>query len=155
MTKLTLGSLARKLQKLTLPKIQQTTQEIILTDNQIIERKRDELKAGRRPDGSVIGEYRSEGYRLFKMELNPFAGGKVDLILTGKTKNNLEVIAYGNGTFGFRSTDEKWGKLMEKYNDGSAPAEDLTTISPEVFNKLQEFVYHPELIHEMKQIAGL
>lgn len=155
MKRLTLGEIKRRLQKLTQAKLEQATQEIILKDPKILERKKDELKSGIRPDGSIIGEYRSEKYKLFKQKLNPLAGGKVDLILKGDTKRGLYLESDGKGGFIFRSSDSKWDDLMAKYNKGQIGSKDLKAINPQVFDRLQKFVYHPELIVEMKKISGL
>ncbi len=152
---ITLGEALRRLRKLTLPVVQKETEQIILKDPQAVIRKKNELKAGARPDGSLIGQYRSESYRLFKLQLNPLAGGDVDLILTGSTRDNLEIVAYGNGEFGFRSTDDKWDDLVEKYNKGAVDQQDLTVINSEVWRGFQQTRYAPELLEAIKRISDL
>lgn len=149
MQKTTLGELRSSLQKLTLPVVQELTADIILEDRKIINQKIDEFKAGVNYDGTKIGEYKSESYRLFKMELNPFAQGNVDLILTGALKDGLKVEYIGDGHYLLYSTDEKWDGLKAKYG------EKIAMINLEQFERLQKTEYAPKLIKAMRRLAGL
>ena len=149
MKKLSMGELRRKLQMLKKPVLQKETKEIILQDKEIVRRKKAEFKGGTRPDGTIIGEYRSESYRLFKLQKNPLAGGKVDLILTGSTKDKLYLVSLENGEFTFESADPKWASLVEKYG------EEVKGINANVFRGLQQTRYAPDLVDRMKQITGL
>ena len=133
-----------KLEKLTLPVLQNKVAGIILKDPKIVARKGDELKAGVNPLGDPIGLYRSEGYKLFKMRRNPFAGGKVDLTLTGDYKRGIKTLSLGNSKFTLRSSDDKRDELISKYgiiNEG---------INQDVWNNLQKFTYAPILFGEIK-----
>lgn len=98
------------------------------------------------PDGSDIGHYKNEEYKLFKMSMNPLAGGNVDLFLTGAVYKGLTVISLGNGEYLVESRDYKWGMLIEKYG------EQIELISPEIFDKIQKNNYAPQLIERMRQI---
>lgn len=149
MQKITLGKLRTNLQKLTLPVVQELTADIIVADKKIIARKRDEFKAGFNPDGSRIGIYQSESYRIFKMEKNPFADGYVDLILTGSLKEGLKVEHIGDGKYILLSTDSKWEELQEKYG------EQIQLINEEHFARLQKVEYAPQLIKAMRRLSGL
>jgi hypothetical protein len=147
MEKLTILELKKKLERLTLPRIRSETAKIILKDRLIIQRKQDELKSGSSSkEGEIIGEYASESYAIFKERKNPLAGGTVDLILTGSTKNNLKVISLGNGEFELESTDIKWNSLVEKYGDN------ITLINFRIFNGLQQTEYAPKLMERLRQI---
>lgn len=123
--------------------------QIILRDRKIIDRKRDELKAGVSPDGSEIGTYRSQSYAVFKESINPFAGGSVDLILTGAYHRAIKTLSLGNSEFTLRSSDSKRDDLIQKYgidNEG---------INQEIWNKLQKFDYAPKLFNKIrKKIEG-
>lgn len=147
--KATLGQLRDKLQKLTLPIVQELTADIILADTKIIAQKKDEFIAGVNPDGSRIGQYKSESYRLFKLEKNPFAQGTVDLILTGDLKRGLKVEYLENGKYILKSTDAKWESLKSKYGD------QISLINLEQFNRLQKVEYAPQLIKAMRRLSGL
>ena len=118
--------------------------QIITKDKKILDRKRDELKAGVKPDGGDIGDYQSDSYSVFKQSINPFAGGKVDLILTGAYERAIKVLSLGSSKFTLRSSDKKRGALIEKYgieNEG---------INEEIWNKLQKFDYAPELFNKIR-----
>ena len=136
--------LKNNLKRFTLPVLQKEVSVIILRDNKIIDRKRDELKAGVSPDGSDIGTYRSPSYAVFKQSRNPFAGGKVDLILTGAYERAIKVLSLGNSKFTLRSSDSKRNDLIAKYgieNEG---------INNEIWNKLQKFDYMPQLVNKIR-----
>ena len=140
--------LRNNLKKFTKQVLEKEVSQIILRDNKILDRKRDELKAGASPDGSDIGEYRSPSYAVFKASRNPFAGGKVDLILTGAYERAIKVLSLGSSKFTLRSSDSKRDDLIAKYgieNEG---------INQEVWNKLQKFDYAPQLFNKIKASIG-
>lgn len=85
-------------------------------------------------------------YRLFKLSINPLAGGTVDLILTGSTIKHLQVVSLGNGEFELYSTDHKWPDLVAKYGN------QITKINSEFFKGLQKHEYAPKLIERMREI---
>ena len=124
--------------------LQKEVSAIILRDKKVIDRKRDELKAGVSPDGSDIGSYRSDSYSVFKESINPFAGGKVDMILTGAYERAIKVLSLGSSKFTLRSSDGKRDGLIAKYgieNEG---------INNEFWNKLQKFDYAPQLFKKIR-----
>ena len=136
--------LKNNLKKYNLSVLQKEVSQIILTDNKIIDRKRDELKAGASPDGGNIGEYKSKSYSIFKQSRNPFAGGKVDLILTGAYQRAIKTLSLGNSKFTLRSSDEKRDHLIAKYgieNEG---------INNIVWVNLQKFTYAPKLFNKIR-----
>lgn len=149
MKRLSLIELNKRLNRATPTRIQQATEDIITEDRELVNQKRAEMQAGRQPDGSRIGEYRSPEYRLFKLRLNPLAQGFVDLIKTGKTKKQLKVVALGNRRFKLISTTEYWPKLLGQYGGKTQ------TINRRVFNGLQKRKYGPALNRKLKQITGL
>lgn len=145
MRKSTIKELRDSLQKLTLPRIQKEVERIIKTDTALVDRKQWEFYRGLDPINNPIGAYASYDYELYKIQLNPLAGGKVDLILTGATKDALRVVALGNREFYLESTDWKWGHLVQKYG------ERITVINKDFFVKLQREVYAPKLIEALKR----
>ena len=50
---------------------------------------------GQSVDGGIIGTYFSDEYRQYKIELNPLAGGNVDLTLTGSLGEKLNIKKIG------------------------------------------------------------
>jgi|SRR5690554_684466 len=63
----------------------------------------------------VIGVYASEAYRMFKLKMNPLAGGNVDLFLTGDLQRSLTIEKKSKNIFKIYSTDEKYKMLANKY----------------------------------------
>lgn len=146
---ISLDQLRDKLKRVSAPVIETSATKIILQDHKAIERKQDELEFGVNPDGSIIGTYASKEYEDFKRLINPNANGRVDLILTGSTRNKFKVDYLGNKTFRISSSDEKWQHLVAKYG------EQIQGISLDVWNDLQKTRYAPLLVQEMKRISGL
>lgn len=149
MKSLDLVELRNGLKRLTLNNLQDATAKIIVEDSTLLSRKRDEFKAGVKPDGSIIGTYKSDSYKLFKIQKNPSAGGNVDLILTGSTARQLGVDSLGNGVFKIKSNDPKWNSLISKYGS------EIQSINKDVFDGLQKSKYAPQLIEKMRSISKL
>ena len=146
-----IDTMIAKLEKLTLPRIQKETEVIILSDPELLRRKKAELKTGVNPLGGIIGTYRSKGYELFKSQKNPLAGGNVDLILKGAFSNSAFVVSKGGGKYSIDYRDSKADDLISKYGgDGN-----LNTINPMVFAGLQKTKYAPQLNERLKRIARL
>ncbi len=137
---MTLSSLSQSLQNLSLPVIQGQTQIIIQGDPTIKKEKIDEFRAGELPDGSRIGEYASDSYRLFKIGINPLARGFVDLILTGAYTLGLFVERVTGDRYRFNSADSKAEPLKRKYTNA------IQGINQETFRDLEEKVYKPQII---------
>lgn len=89
--------------------------EILNNKEEIVELVRDRWKRGKRPDGSIIGEYASFFYQQEKLRQNPLAGGKVDLFLTGALSGDLTVFPLTGGNFSIFSSDEKAINIAQKY----------------------------------------
>lgn len=149
MIKMTMVQMRDKLQKLSLPVVKDLTSDIILADRKIINQKIDEFKAGVNPDGTRIGAYKSESYKLFKIQKNPFAQGNVDLILTGALKEGLKVEYAGDGRYLLKSTDSKWEGFTKKYGH------QISLIREDQFKRLQKTEYAPQLIKAMRRLSGL
>lgn len=69
---------------------------------------------GKSVDGGIIGTYFSDEYRQYKIELNPLAGGNVDLTLTGSLGEKLNIKKIGKN-YQIFSEDEKYEKIGKKY----------------------------------------
>ena len=139
----------RKLKKATDNRLQKKVAEFVVIDLDIRDKKRDEYKRGDKPNGSLIGVYRSEAYRQYKLRKNPLAGGDVDLIDTGKFSNQLFVKSLGERKFIFKSQDEKEDLLKEKYG------EDIMGFNEDTFLELQQNKYRDKLVIYIKQITGI
>lgn len=91
------------------------TNLIILNAPNLIQKVRSRWQLGESVFGGAIGEYRSSEYRAYKISLNPKAGGKVDLTLTGALSDGLALRPLGGEKFELFSNDEKYRKIGNKY----------------------------------------
>ena len=94
---------------------QRLKDEIQANEEEILNLIRNRWTLGKRPDGNIIGVYKSAEYALFKHTINPLAGGNVDLTVTRSLRNKLEIFSMGNSLFEIFSTDSKALELAEKY----------------------------------------
>lgn len=88
---------------------------ILERSDEIVALVRQRWKTGLRPNGNIIGVYRSFEYQREKLAQNPEAGGNVDLILTGALNRALTVNLLRENTFSIFSTDAKAVPIAEKY----------------------------------------
>jgi hypothetical protein len=87
---------------------------IILNAGNIVNEVKRRWILGKSVDGGIIGEYRSEEYRQYKIGINPQAGGFVDLHDTGSLADLLTVKKAGT-LFEIYSTDSKFQMIGKKY----------------------------------------
>jgi len=144
-----LKEIQERLKRATKQKLQEAVANIVQNDDLIYEIKEDRLERGLRPNNNIIGTYKSDSYALFKQSRNPKAGGKVDLILSGRFVKGFYVESLGNSRFIFMSTDEKSTLLQEKYG------KDIMGLNNDSWNKLQKDIYAPLLVDYIKSITGL
>ena len=140
--------LKTNLQRFTIPVLQKEVAEVVLGTPDLVFRKQDEMQMGENPDGSSIGEYSSSPmgreYAVFKQHINPMAGGSVDLILTGSTRDKMKAQYLGSGKYTLNSTDHKWSGLKEKYG------QQISGINNDFWNALQKFEYAPQLFNNIR-----
>ncbi len=111
-----LKQIESKLKQINQAKVENLLKEELLANaSEIVQLVRSRWKKGKRPDGGIIGSYKSFSYELFKRQQNPLAGGKVDLILDGGLNENLVVNHLTGSLFNIFSTDEKAVSIAEKY----------------------------------------
>jgi len=111
-----LKKLQAKLKQINQVKIEQDLKtEILDNADEIVKLVRERWKQGKRPDGSIIGEYKSFAYQQEKLLRNPLANGNVDLIDTGDLNRQLVVNHLSGSLFNIFSTDEKAVNIAEKY----------------------------------------
>lgn len=103
----------RVLQQSSLIKI--VSDILVLNTGNIIRDVRSRLEYGQSVRGGIIANYKNAEYRLFKEQLNPKAGGTVDLILTGSTVEELTLKRVSEGIYQVISTDPKYASLAKKY----------------------------------------
>jgi len=89
--------------------------ELHKNEKWIREKIRSRWLLGKKPDGSLIGLYRSEDYAEDKYQLNNAAGfGNVDLTLTGALGRGIQITGF-NDEYEIFSTDRKYTDIVEKY----------------------------------------
>lgn len=89
--------------------------EVLSSQKEIIKPVKERWKLGLRPNGSIIGTYRSFSYQQEKIRRNPSASGNVDLIDTGDLRDGLVLNALGKSLFTIFSTDNKAVPIAQKY----------------------------------------
>ena len=91
---------------------------------------------GKKPDGSIIGYYRSPMYALEKRAKNQKAGaGVVDLTDTGSLGNKIKIALVSQGIEVF-SQDEKYNDIAEKYGDSNFNITDAE--KEQIINKVMD-----------------
>lgn len=145
-----LNELKNKLKRLTLQVIEGEVNRIISTDEELIKLKKNEFASGKRPDGSIIGTYRSLSYRRRKQVRNPRAGGFVDLIDKGGFTRKLFTQKIAKRKYIFFSTDPKAAELFSKYKGKSS----LQGLNQAAFNRRQR-EYMPMLNRRLRSKVGL
>lgn len=88
-------------------------------------------------DGGLIGSYSWGEYAMFKAQMNPMAGGNVDLTLTGSLGENINIRKVGNNNYEIFSTDEKYMKIGNQYGFEEFGLNELQ--QDELFNDLFDF----------------
>jgi len=88
---------------------------IIFNSEQIVEGIRRRWAFGKDVNGGIIGRYRNQDYRAFKVSTNPRAGGNVDLTLTGALGQGLTIRKAGDKKYEVFSTDYKYERIAIKY----------------------------------------
>lgn len=87
------------------------------TKRGIITRQKDQLLHGQRPDGSLIGKYKSADYAKKKNAMNPLAGyGNMDWKFKGDLYNEIFVDVREDG-FVIDSADPKAASLEQRLGD--------------------------------------
>jgi len=122
-------------------------EEIVLSDQKRLkEEKINEWEQGINPDGSKIGVYKDAEYAIFKDNINPRAGGYVDLLLTRGTANTLFVIPTEKRRFKF--------KMFDRYNLIGRYTDSITGLNQQTFDKRQNDIYKYILIKDIKKILN-
>lgn len=91
------------------------SQELLENGKKIVNLVRSRWEQGKRPDGSDIGEYKNFSYEMMKRQMNPKAGGKVDLMLEGDLESGLELNYLRGSFFNIFSSDKKAVSITERY----------------------------------------
>lgn len=122
---------------------------IVMSDERRIkEEKLNEFEYGLRPNGSIIGNYRDEDYKIMKYFRNPNARGQVDLILTGRWSQSLKLKPYYKSAFLFDAPLEQEYNLVGRYGL------DILGINQDWFEQRQRDIYRYVLIQDIKKILN-
>lgn len=104
-------------------------------------------------EGDIYGDgktytYRSTNYANFKRTINPIAGGKVDLILTGAFVDSMYLLKPKTGRYLFGATDNKRSKLVEAYSIN------IMGLNQNVFDKFQKEIIAPRFVRKIKNVLN-
>lgn len=94
-------------------------------------------------NGSLVN-YAIEDYSKYKQNLNPLAGGFVDLIKTGAFIDSFKLNKPKENRYLFGATDPKKSILVGKYGI------DIMGLNQEVFNKFQKEIIAPRIVRKIK-----
>ena len=105
-------------------------------------------------EGDIYGDdkrytYQSQSYSMFKRTINPLAGGKVDLILTGSFVNSMYLLKPKQGRYLFGATDSKRSKLVDAYSIN------IMGLNQNVFDKFQKDIIFPRFLKEIQTYAKI
>lgn len=104
-------------------------------------------------EGDIYGNgktytYLSPKYENFKRTINPLAGGKVDLILTGAFVDSMYLLKPKQGRYLFGATDSKRSKLVEAYSIN------IMGLNQNVFDKFQKEIIAPRFVRKIKNLLN-
>jgi hypothetical protein len=128
--------------EIMLKNLQSVRKETSQTFIDLMYEKQNEIKSlikqrwlfGKKPDGTIIGQYHSGKYANEKNRQNPKAGlFNVDLIDTGSLVEAIKISMINNG-FEVFSTDIKYNKIADKYGDDNFNITDKET--EEIINEV-------------------
>ena len=145
----TLSNLSRNLKKVNQKLVENLfAKEIQNKSSEITSLVRNRWKSGKRPNGSIIGSYKSFSYKEYKIGKNPSASGNVDLIDTGSLNTGLVVNTLVGGNFTIFSTDEKAIMIASKYGldvYGLTDSESVKVVleaSENTIKAINKFIYN-------------
>jgi len=113
---------------------------------QLLGAQKEQLLRGQNAVDGTIGKYKSQKYKAKKLVLNPLAGGKVDLKLTGTLHREIKLYFFSSSFF-FRSTDPKANDVLGRYG-----GEEMVMGLNKKFTKKVSYQFlTPEAIREIKR----
>lgn len=125
-------------------------EELLIKDEETIQelKKQDYLEGDIYGDGQSYATYRSRAYREEKMKKNPLAGGKVDLIYSGKFVKSLNLSKRRKNAYRFISRVSYAPLLSERYGD-------IFSLNKKVFEKYQIEILKPRFATQIKRYAKI
>jgi hypothetical protein len=126
-------------------------EELVKDETTLIELKKQDLIQGDIfSDGRSFATYRSRSYGQLKKSMNPIAGGKVDLTLTGKTADSYYLLKPRGGRYRFGNSNMSvFRELKSMYNNS------LDGLNQNVFNKYLNDITAPRLYRRIKVTAKI
>jgi len=124
-------------------------EEVIKEETNLKQLKRQDFEEGDIYGNGKTYTYRSQNYSNFKRNINPLAGGKVDLILTGAFVDSMYLLKPKTGRYLFGATDNKRSKLVEAYSIN------IMGLNQNVFEKFQKDIIYPRFMRKLKSYAKI
>jgi hypothetical protein len=134
---------------LSIQRLRNEVNELLIKDESNLKelKKQDFLKGDIHGDNS-LHKYGSLSYEAFKSEMNPIAGGSVDLILTGAFVESAYLLKPNQNKYLFGFTDGKSSALTKKYGTK------IKGLNQGVFNKYQIDIVAPKFKRVLKKQLG-
>ena len=118
------------------------------TAETIVAKQKDQLLHGLREDGSLIGEYKNNGYAAKKFSMNPLAGlGNMDWKLTGDTYKSI-FVDVREDIYLIEIADHKAASLFERFGDP-------TGLTGESQDDYVEKTLEPQFMGQIHEVTGL
>jgi hypothetical protein len=124
-------------------------EELVKEETNLKRLKEQDFKEGDIFGTGETANYRSINYRNYKASINPSAGGKVDLIVTGAFVDAMYLLKPKGNKYLFGNTDAKRNILKEMYGDN------IFGLNQNVFNKFQKEIIAPRFIRRLKSYAKI
>jgi hypothetical protein len=124
-------------------------EELIKDETTLKNLKEQDFKEGDIFGTGETANYRSRAYGNYKRNLNPSAGGKVDLIVTGAFVDAMYLLKPKGNKYLFGNTDRKRNILKEMYGDN------IFGLNQAVFAKYQKEIIAPRFIRKLKLKANI
>jgi len=115
----------------------------------ILNANRKQLKKGFKSTGERVGVYANPAYERMKRQMNPEAGGWVDLTLTGDFTEEFTLRPETKSRAVIYSQDEKARALAAKYG------KDIYGLSPESVGDVIESGFQRRLVQNTKEALDL
>lgn len=136
-----------KVAALTPKEIDREVVKVLVANRELVlDLNREQLLQGKNAKGQSVGTYRGKAYAKYKKKLNPRAGGKVDLKLTGRFHDNFYLRT--DPKVRVWSRDLKVDPLIRKYGRS------IFGLSPQSQKALAKVII-PQILKRLRRRVGL
>lgn len=134
---------------MSLDLLKESMKTVVDMTKEIIELNIDQMKHGKKSDGSMIGKYKDPFYAQMKHDMNPLAGyGNKDFILTGAHSESM-FIQPRQASWDMGSLDWKSAILVQ------SAGQDIYGLSKESKAKLVNTGFEKQLLERVHSVTKL